>query len=261
MNAPTPAMPAVFFAHGTPMNAIQHNGYTQAWRDIAAAMPRPRAILAISAHWYTHGTWVHASERPRTIHDFGGFPRELFQVQYAAPGSPALARRVRELLAPLPVGLDTEWGYDHGSWSVLVHAYPQADIPVVQLSMDATQPLQHHYDMGRRLAALRDEGVLIAGFGNIVHNLRAIEPGGAPADWAVRFERGVRERIERGEHESLIDYPKLGADARMSVPTPEHYLPLLYVLGAQRGDDRVSFHCDQVDLGSIGMLTVVLAPR
>jgi len=253
-------MPAIFFGHGSPMNAIESSRYSEAWRQFGADTPKPKAILMVSAHWYTRGTAVTAMERPRTIHDFGGFPQALFDVQYPAPGSPALAARVTELLAPLQVHADDQWGLDHGTWGVLVHAYPQADVPVVQLSIDGTRPPQHHYDLARHLAPLRDEGVLIAASGNVVHNLRTMRRGeaNAPYDWAENFEREVREHAQSGEHQALIDYEGFGEAARLSAPTPEHYLPLLYVLAQQQKGDSVSFPTAGIDMGSISMLSVVI---
>lgn len=255
-------MPALFFGHGTPMNALERNEYTDAWRAIGARMPKPRAILAVSAHWYTRGTAITAMRTPRTIHDFGGFPRALHEVQYPAPGDPALVSRVQDLLAPLTVHADQSWGLDHGTWSVLVHAFPQADVPVVQLSMDAMQPPEFHYELGRRLAPLRDEGVLLIGSGNIVHNLRVIQMDGLapPYDWALRFGGWVRERIEQNDDRALLDYESRGEDARLSVPTAEHYLPLLYVLGARQPQDGVRFYGDAVDLASIAMTSIVIQP-
>ena len=252
-------MPALFFGHGNPMHAIQENEYTAAWNAIGRSLPRPRAILAVSAHWYPPATLVTAMERPRTIHDFGGFPKELFEVQYPASGDVALARRVRELLQPVDVGLDERWGLDHGTWSVLCHVYPQADIPVVQLSIDETQPARFHYEAGRRLAPLRDEGILVIGSGNLVHNLHTYAWGRHPQEpyeWAVRFEARARELMLAGEHEPLIEYETLGRDAMLSAPTPDHYLPLLYVLGTQQAGEAVSFPVEGVDGGSISMLTV-----
>jgi 4,5-DOPA dioxygenase extradiol len=252
-------LPAVFFGHGNPMNALMHNLYTAAWRRFGDETPRPRAILSISAHWYVADTGVTVSTAPRTIHDFGGFPRELYEVQYPAPGDPALARRVRALLAPLPVSLDTSWGLDHGTWSVLKHAYPAADIPIVQLSVDETRPPAFHYDIGRRLAPLRAEGVLIVGSGNLVHNLHAYAWGrhmADPYEWAVRFEAEARELLLAGDHKPLIAYESLGREALLSVPTPDHYLPLLYVIGTHQQSDLVSFPVEGVDGGSISMLSV-----
>jgi 4,5-DOPA dioxygenase extradiol len=252
-------MPAVFFGHGNPMNAIQHNAYTDAWRALGEAVPRPRAIVSVSAHWYLPGTWVTAMRAPRTIHDFGGFPRELYQVAYPAPGDPDLARRLQGLLAPVPVGLDEEWGLDHGTWSVLGHAFPQADVPVVQLAIDETQPAEFHYDLGRRLSPLREEGVLVIGSGNLVHNLHAYAWGRHPVepfDWAVRFERRARELMRAGEHGPLVAYESLGRDAMLSAPTPDHYLPLLYVLGLRREGEPVAFPVEGIDGGSVSMLSV-----
>lgn len=252
-------MPAFFFGHGNPMNAIQPNRWTDAWRAIGASMPRPRAIVCVSAHWYLPATLVTAMERPRTIHDFGGFPRALFEVEYPAKGDPELFSRIRTLLAPVDVAADMQWGLDHGAWSVLVHLFPNADIPVVQLSIDETQPAQFHYDLGRKLAPLRDEGVLVMGSGNLVHNLHTYAWGKhdpEPFDWAVRFEALARDQIQRNEHQPLIDYETLGHDAQRSAPTPDHYLPLLYILGTQSEDDAVSFPVEGVDGGSVSMLTV-----
>ena len=256
----TTRMPAIFFGHGNPMNALHTNAWTESWNAIGRGVPRPKAILCVSAHWYPPATLVTAAEQPRTIHDFGGFPRPLFEVQYPAPGDVALCRRVQEVLSPdTEVGLDQQWGLDHGTWSVLVHVFPDADVPVVQLSIDETQPAQFHYDLGRRLAPLRDEGVLIIGSGNLVHNLHAYGWGKhvpEPYDWAVRFESSAREWMLAGNHQPLIQYEQLGPDAMLSAPTPDHYLPLLYILGAQQPGDRVSFPVEGVDGGSISMLSV-----
>ena len=250
-------MPVVFFGHGSPMNALDLNQYTESWRRLGDSIPKPEAILCVSAHWYTEGTAVTAMDKPKTIHDFYGFPQALFDVQYPAPGDPRLASRVRELLAPVDVRLDESWGLDHGTWSVLKHAYPGADIPVVQLSIDGTQQPQFHYETGKRLAPLRDEGVLVAGSGNVVHNLRLMKrAGGAPFDWAVRFNESIREALASRDHRALVDFEKLGEAARLSVPTPEHYLPLLYVAALQGDDEPLSFVVDGYDLGSVSMLTV-----
>ena len=261
MNTPLPTrMPVIFFGHGSPMNTLGSNRYTAAWRSLGAAVPRARAILAISAHWYTRGTAVTAMAKPRTIHDFGGFPQALFDVRYPAPGDPALAARVRELLAPVEVQLDASWGLDHGTWSVLAHAFPEADVPVVQLSMDATQPPEFHYQLGRRLAPLRDEGVLVVGSGNVVHNLMLMRRGeDVPAfDWARRFNDAVRAALAAGDHRTLIEFERLGADARLSVPTPEHYLPLLYIAGLQAEGETLAFVVDGYEFGSLGMLTAAV---
>jgi 4,5-DOPA dioxygenase extradiol len=253
-------LPAIFLGHGNPMNALLANDWTRAWSALGAALvPRPRAVLAVSAHWYIAGSAVTAMAAPRTIHDFGGFPRELFAVRYPAPGDPALAARVSGLLAPLPVAQDQSWGLDHGTWSVLCHVLPNADVPVVQLSIDETRPPAVHYELGQRLRPLREAGVLIVGSGDVVHNLEAYAWGGRPAepyDWALRFERTVREHLLAGDHEALIDYTTGGNDALLSVPTPEHYLPLLYVMGASTSGESVSFPTQGIDGGSVSMLAV-----
>ena len=255
----TTRMPAIFFGHGNPLNAIADNEYTRAWRAIGDSFPKPRAILAISAHWYVPGTFLTANRRPRTIHDFGGFPRALYEVQYPVEGSGALVDRVIELLAPNGAVPDERWGLDHGTWSVLIHAYPDADVPVVQLSIDETKDPAYHYELGSRLAPLRDEDVLIAGSGNLIHNLHAYAWGQHPAqpfDWALRFEKRARELLLARTFDPLIDYESLGEDALLSAPTPDHYLPLLYVLGASRQDDAVSFPVEGIDGGSISMTTI-----
>jgi 4,5-DOPA dioxygenase extradiol len=255
-------MPVVFFGHGSPMIALETNATSRAWADIAAAIPRPRAILAISAHWETRGTAVTAMPRPRTIHDFGAsFPKALFDMQYPAPGDPALARRIAELLAPTPVHLDTdEWGLDHGTWSVLVKAYPQADIPVIQLSLDVGLAPAQRLEIGRKLAPLRDEGVLIMGTGNIVHNLSAMDWGNRdrpPFDWSARFLGEIKDAIAKDEPERAVDFARLGDDARRAAPTPEHFWPLLYVLGARLPGDGVRLVNDRIEHGSLGMTSVV----
>ncbi|HUG55006.1 MAG TPA: 4,5-DOPA dioxygenase extradiol [Vicinamibacteria bacterium] len=256
---PGPTMPAFFFGHGNPMNAILHNAYTEAWREIGRGLSRPSGIVVVSAHWYLPGTWVTAMRAPRTIHDFGGFPRELYEVVYPAPGDSALARRIQELLAPVAVGLDDEWGLDHGAWSVLCHVFPDAAVPVVQLGLDETRIAGFHYELGRRLGDLRDDGILLVGSGNLVHNLHAYAWGRhavEPFDWAVRFESKARTLMAAGDHGPLIDYESLGRDAMLAVPTPEHYLPLLYVLGTRREGEPVTFPVEGIDGGSVSMLTV-----
>lgn len=255
----TEFMPAVFFGHGNPMNAVGSNAWTDGWGRIGGQMTRPKSILCVSAHWYGPGTGVTVSTAPRTIHDFGGFPAELYQVQYPAPGDPALAHRVRDLLAPSDVVLDDSWGLDHGSWSVLKHAFPAADVPVVQLSIDETKPPSFHFEVGRLLAPLRAEGVLIVGSGNLVHNLHAYAWGRHspdPYDWAVRFESTARKLMLAGDYGPLMDYEALGKDALLSIPTPDHYLPLLYVLGSQRQGESIRFPVEGLDGGSISMLSV-----
>jgi 4,5-DOPA dioxygenase extradiol len=252
-------MPAIFFGHGNPMNAVTNNNYTEGWQRMGKQTPRPKAILSISAHWFVPETGVTISTAPRTIHDFGGFPRELYQVQYPAPGDPELARRVKTLLEPLQVNLDNSWGLDHGTWSVLRHVYPAADVPVVQLSIDETQPSSFHFDVGRKLAPLRDEGILIVGSGNLVHNLHTYAWGRHvpdPYDWAIRFENEAKEMMLAGEYKPLINYETLGPEASLSIPTPDHYLPLLYVIATRQQGEVITFPIEGVDGGSISMLSV-----
>lgn len=259
----SPRMPLVFFGHGSPMIALETNDTSRAWAEIAAAIPRPKAILCVSAHWETQVTAVTAMTAPKTIHDFGAtFPKALFDMQYPAPGDPALARRVAELLAPTPVALDDgQWGLDHGAWSVLVKIFPKADIPVIQLGLDGGLSPAGRFDIGRQLTPLRDEGVLIMGSGNIVHNLPKMDWGaqtGPGFDWAVRFTDAIREAIANDQPERVIDFAGLGRDAEWAAPTPEHFWPLLYVLGARGPNDRARFVNDTIEYGSLGMTTVVL---
>src|SRR4029453_11559853 len=252
-------LPALFLGTGNPLNAIERNAWTDGWSALGRALPPPRAVLAVSAHWYAPGTAVTAGHAPRTIHDFGGFPRALYEVRYPAPGDPALCARVQELLGPVPVALDERWGLDHGTWSVLCHLFPRADVPVVQLSIDETEPASYHYALGRRLAPLRDEGVLVVGSGNLVHNLHAYAWGkrdAAPFDWALRFERLARAFLEKGDDAPLVAYESLGEDTRLAAPAPEHYLPLVYVMGLRRPGDPVSFPVEGWDGGAVSMLAV-----
>jgi 4,5-DOPA dioxygenase extradiol len=252
-------LPAIFFGHGNPMNALHDNEWSRGWAAIGQRVPKPRAVLSVSAHWYLPATALTAMAMPRTIHDFGGFPPELFEVQYPAPGDRELVRRVSELLNPLEVGADLSWGLDHGTWSVLRHVFPRADVPVVQLSIDESKPPEFHYGLGRLLRPLRDEGILVIGSGDIVHNSHTYAWGRRPAepfDWALRFEGRVRELMLRGEHQPLVKYESMGPDAELSVPTPEHYLPLLYVLGASDEGDAVTFPVEGMDGGSISMLSL-----
>ena len=251
-------MPAVFLGHGSPMNAIEDNAWRRSWQALGQRLPRPKAILCISAHWETQGVYVGSAEKPETIHDFHGFPRALFNVRYPAPGSPALAHRVAELISHPRVHLDSHRGLDHGAWGVLQPMYPEADIPVVQLSLSSLQPGAWHFDLARQLAPLRDEGVLVVGSGNIVHNLRLWRPNQAePYDWAQRFDEDIAERIAQGHHDGMLGYETLGPDALLAIPTPEHYLPLLYVLALQREDEPVEFFNEDV-ASSISMRSVLV---
>lgn len=250
-------MPAFFFGHGSPMNALEANPYTRTWSAVVRGLARPRAILAISAHWYIDGTRVTTNDRPPTIHDFGGFPRPLHEFTYPAPGDPAFAAELAARLAPLDVAADTRWGLDHGTWSVLAHAYPQADVAVVQLGIDATRPPAFHFELGRQLAPLRDSGVLIVGSGNVVHNLRAMVAGRPAGDpWAARFENRVRTLAADGETQPLLDIAELGPEAALAIPTPEHYLPFLYVLGTRQGGEAVAFPTAGIEAGAISMLSM-----
>jgi 4,5-DOPA dioxygenase extradiol len=252
-------MPALFVGHGSPMNAIEDNAFRRGWTEAARRLPRPAAVLCVSAHWETAGVRVTACERPETIHDFYGFPSELFEARYPAPGDPRLARRVARMARGAAIGLDEERGLDHGCWSVLLAMYPGAGIPVVQLSIDTSRAAPFHHALAGELAALRDEDVLIIGSGDIVHNLGAIDwtrDGGF--DWAVRFNDKARERILARDHAALIDYRGLGPEARLAVPTPEHYLPLLYALALQRDEDEVAFFNDAVVMGSISMTSLII---
>ena len=251
-------MPVLFVGHGNPMNALAVNDYTAAWKRLGAELPRPRAILSISAHWYTPGVRVTSQERPPTIHDFGGFPRQLYEVEYPAPGSPQLGRRVRDLLAPAEVAFDDRWGLDHGTWSVLVHMFPRADVPVVQLGIDETLTPEQHWDLALRLRPLRDEGVLIFGSGDVVHNLHTYAWGRHPVEpyeWALRFEQVVRIAIEEGHLETVVGYEEL-PDAALAAPTPDHFLPLIYVLAQERPEERVAYPIEGFDGGSVSMLGV-----
>ena len=258
MDKPNTYMPALFLGHGSPMAAFEDNKFTRYWANVGRALPTPRAIVCISAHWYTQGTYVTASKQPQTIHDFHGFPEQLYQFTYPAIGDPRLAERIIELLQPLHVIADPQRGLDHGSWSVLKHLFPKAQIPVLQLSIDRTKPPVWHYELGRQLRVLRDEGVLLVGSGNVVHNLRQVrfEEQAVAFPWAIAFNRTVRAAIEQRDHNTVIDYVKQGEAAALSVPTPDHYLPLLYVLGASDVTDAIHIDVDDVVLSSISMMSV-----
>lgn len=251
----TERMPVLFIGHGSPMNVIEVNQYSNAWEQVGTEIPRPQAILAISAHWFVRGTFVHGSEHPKTIHDFYGFPQELYKESYPAPGSPLYARATKELLTKTTVGWDLDWGLDHGTWIVTKCMYPKADIPVFQLSIDFTKPGQYHYDIGAKLQMLRERGVLILASGNIVHNLGLInfnEPA-TPFEWAQEFDELSTKLIDSRDHKKLIDYPSLGTSAKFSIPTPDHYFPLLYALGATQPDEEISHFVSGIELGSISM--------
>lgn len=259
--SPSERMPVLFIGHGNPMNAIEDNAYTRSWRDLGKQLPKPQAILVVSAHWLTKGTMVTAMEQPRTIHDFGGFPQKLFDQQYNAPGSPELAQYTKSIVTGTEVGLDGEWGLDHGSWSVLLPMYPMADIPVYQLSIDYYKPLGYHYEIGKELSKLRDKGVLIIGSGNIVHNLGKVNwsGDGKHYDWAIEFDTRFTDWMDKGDHGSILDYQKiLGSTAAMAHPTNDHLLPLYYVLGLQQKGEKLTYFNDTIDMGSISMRSMII---
>jgi 4,5-DOPA dioxygenase extradiol len=246
-------LPTLFVGHGSPMNAIEENEFSRVWVQVGQSLPRPQAILCISAHWETAGTQAAAMEEPRTIYDFYGFPRELYAVRYSAPGSPALASLVQQIVESTAVQPDLTWGLDHGAWSVLRRMFPAADIPVVQLSLDYTKSPQEHYALGKELRALRRRGVLIVSSGNMVHNLRLVQWQDAAFDWALEFDELLRKRILAGDHSAIVQYSQFGRLATLSIPTAEHFLPLLYTLATQEEGEPVSFFADKVTLGSISM--------
>lgn len=256
-------MPVLFLGHGSPMNAIEENEFVQGFRDIARTIPLPAAILVVSAHWLTNGTQVTAMENPPTIHDFGGFPRELYEIQYPAPGSPDLARDVKQTIASTQVALDDKWGLDHGAWSVVRHMYPEANIPVIQLSIDYDQPAEYHFKLGRELSALRRKGVLIIGSGNIVHNLRMVawnklhEPEYG-YDWALEAKAKLNDFILKENFSGLMDYRNQGQAIQLAIPTPDHYYPLLYSLGLKEKNDEIKLFNDKALGGSLTMTSVLI---
>lgn len=255
---PTPPMPVLFLGHGSPMNAIEDNPFTRGWQAVGKDIPKPNAILCISAHWETRGTFVTAMDKPRTIHDFGGFPEELFAVEYPAPGSPALVKDTQQAVTSRHITEDHSWGLDHGAWSVIIHLFPNADIPVVQLSLDRGLSPQQHYELARELAVLRNKGVLIIGSGNMVHNLGIIDWRNPESgyDWAVEANTRMKELIMNGGHAQLADYSTQGRAFQLSIPTAEHYLPLLYTLGMQGKNEPVSIFNDRTVMGSIAMTSL-----
>lgn len=255
----TDRQPMLFVGHGNPMNAIEDNRFSQSWRKIGAELPRPKAILSVSAHWLTRGTRVLAVQQPETIHDFGGFPQELFQQQYPAPGAPEFAKETQRLSTKKHIILDDEWGFDHGTWSVLKQMFPAADIPVYQLSIDYHQSMEDHYALAQELRVLREQGVLVIGSGNIVHNLQAVnwKPNAKPYDWALEFDATVKQWIEKGDHRAVLDFQKLGSVAKMAHPTYDHFLPLLYVLGFQYPEEHAAFFNDEFDMSSVSMRSML----
>lgn len=251
----TEKMPVLFVGHGSPMNAIEDNAYSRGWSEVAGNLPKPKVILCISAHWLTRGVFVTAMEKPKTIHDFYGFPQALFDVQYNCAGSPETAQEVIKVVKKSEVKPDLEWGLDHGTWSVLNRMFPKADIPVLQLSIDYYQPGQFHYELAKELAPLREKGVLIIGSGNIVHNLRLAKFGDnvAPYDWAIEFDNLSKQLIESKEHDKLMAWENLGEAARLSIPTPDHYFPMLYAIALQGKDEALTFFNEQLAFGSGSM--------
>ena len=261
--APSQRMPVLFVGHGSPMNAIETNGFTKKWEDLGKQLPTPKAVLVVSAHWLTRGTHVTAMESPKKINDFGGFPKPLFDSSYPAKGNPKLATEIKEIITSTNVGLDHDWGLDHGAWSVLKQMYPDAHIPVLQLSIDFYKPASYHYDLAKQLSALRDKGVLILGSGNMVHNLRMVafdrinEPNYG-FDWAKEANGLFKKHILDGNHQALFDYQKLGEAVQLAVPTPDHYYPLIYSLALQDKKDKISFFNDQLQAGSLSMTSVLI---
>lgn len=253
--------PVLFIGHGSPMNGIEENEFSRTWTKYGKEIPKPKAVLVISAHWLTKGTHITAMEHPKTIHDFGGFPQALFDVQYPAPGNPSLAEATSKLVTSTTVGLDHDWGLDHGTWSVVKHMYPDADIPVLQLSIDYNQLPQYHYDLAKQLKSLRNKGVLIIGSGNMVHNLRMIswekmQEANYGFDWAIEMNTIFKEKISKSDFQSLINYEKLGPAAKLAIPTPDHYYPLLYAMALQDNKDEISFFNDKMVGGSLNMTSV-----
>ncbi len=260
----TEQMPVLFLGHGSPMNAIEENEFVAGFRKIGKAIDKPNAVLCISAHWETRGTFVTAMEKPRTIHDFGGFPKALFDVQYPAPGSPALAEEVKELVKTAPVGLDEQWGLDHGAWSVIKHMYPDANVPVIQMSLDYSQTPQYHYNLAKELASLRKKGVLIVGSGNMVHNLGMVawdklNAGEYGYGWAIEASIKMKQFILSNDHQSLINFRSQGKAFDLAIPTPEHYLPLLYALALKEKNEKVSLFNDKALAGSLTMTSLKIS--
>jgi 4,5-DOPA dioxygenase extradiol len=260
----TEKMPVLFVGHGSPMNAIEENEFVSGWREIGKSLPRPNAILCVSAHWETQGTSLTVMEKPKTIHDFGGFPKELFNVQYPAPGSPELAKETKSIIHKTETKLDEKWGLDHGCWSVLSRMYPAADVPIIQMSLDYSKPAQYHYDLAKELSSLRKKGILIIGSGNIVHNLRMVawdkmnEPGFG-YDWAIEANDKMKKFILSDDHQSLINYTTQGRAFDLAIPTPEHFLPLLYALALKEKDEKIDFFNDKPVMGSLTMTSLKIS--
>jgi len=259
----TERMPLLFLGHGSPMNAIEENEFVKGFRDIAKRIPKPNAILCISAHWFIKGTKVTSMEMPKTIHDFYGFPQELYEVQYPAKGSPILANEVKNLLMPNLVELDYDWGIDHGAWSVIKHLYPKADIPVVQLSIDYTKPASFHFEIAKKLSELRNKGVLIIGSGNIVHNLRLVDYGNFDKDnygydWAIEAKETINRFLLDGNYESIINYEKQSKSIQLAIPSSDHYLPLIYILALKQKEENITLFNDKLVGGSLSMTSLII---
>jgi 4,5-DOPA dioxygenase extradiol len=254
-------MPVLFIGHGSPVNALEENEFVRGFRDMARTLPKPRAILCISAHWFVRGSMITAMETPRTIHDFYGFPDELYQLEYPAKGDPVLAQETSEMLKPARVDLDEQWGLDHGTWTVLRHMFPKAEIPVLQLSIDYTKPAEYHFELAGRLRSLREKGVLIMGSGNIVHNLRLVDFRNMARDnygfdWAIEARESINKYILDGDYKPLLDYENMGKAVRLAVPTPDHYLPMIYSLGLRQKGEKVEFFNDKLLAGSLSMTSL-----
>lgn len=257
----TDKMPVLFLGHGSPMNAIEENEFVQGFRKVGKEISKPDAVLVVSAHWETKGTFVTAMEKPKTIHDFGGFPKELYEVQYPAPGCPELAKETKDIIKKAEVGLDVNWGLDHGAWSVVKHLYPDADVPVIELSLDYTQSPQYHYELAKELGSLRKKGVLIIGSGNMVHNLRMVDwrrlnDVNYSYDWASEVSEKIKKFIISGDNKQLINYQSQGKEFNLAIPTPEHYLPLIYALALKEENEEVSLFNDKAVGGSLTMTSV-----
>jgi len=260
----TEKMPVLFLGHGSPMNAIEENQFVEGFRDVAKTLPKPTAILCISAHWYISGTKVTAMKIPQTIHDFGGFPKELYEVQYPTPGNPELAAEVKQILSPTAVDLDEKWGLDHGAWSVIKHLYPKADVPVIQLSIDYSKSPDYHFELAKQLGSLREKGILIIGSGNIVHNLRLVDwqnfsKDNFGLDWAIEARETINQWLLEGNYQPIIDYKKQIRAIQLAVPTPDHYLPLIYALGLKEKSDSMTLFNDKMVAGSLSMTSLKIA--
>lgn len=254
-------MPLLFIGHGSPMNAIEENEFSKGWREVGKELPKPKAILCISAHWETNGTFVTAMEKPQTIHDFYGFPKKLFNVEYPAPGYPQLANETKKLIHKTDVEFDNQWGLDHGCWSVLKHLYPEADVPVIQLSIDHYKTPQWHFELAKEISTLREKGILILGSGNMVHNLRLLNWNDPDYkyDWAEEMNEKFKSFIDEADFKNLIDYNSLGNAASLAVPTPEHFIPLLYILGLKEEKEKVNYFNDRTIMGSISMTSLKIS--